>query len=249
MRVVAALVVLAGCGVNNPTYFTDMGPLEAGGMGMAGEATQVVTLPFRAPDAGELQALDEASTARGYRVPWLRRDKVALSLSYTIANLDDQPGTAQILINGASELASYDRAAIAMAAQMAAVNNDQPDVLSLIEVTPVTVEAGKSVSGLVREDDFAEAELDLDAIGRWMGPPAALLINASEVNAVGLDQVPPGVIVPAMFRLAVTLVSSAHMRLDFLVRVRDQDGQLLTAGSADAFAPMPAGYTPPPPAP
>jgi hypothetical protein len=250
MRWAAALLVLAGCGVNNPTYFPAMGPLEAGGMGMAGEATQQVTLPFRAPDDKEMQALDQESAARGYRVPWLRRDRVALSVSYTIANLDpEKAGNAQLLINGASELASYDRAAIAMAAQMAAVNNDQPDVLSLIEVTPVTVAAGKAVSGLVREDDFAEAELDLDAIGRWMGPPAALLINASEVNAVGLDQVPPGLIVPAMFRLAITLVTSGHMRVDFLVRVRDQDGQLLTAGGGEAFAPMPPGYTAPPPAP
>jgi hypothetical protein len=248
MRGALLLLAVAGCGVNNPTYFPSMGPLEVGAMGMAGEATTVVTLPFRAPDAQQMQALDEASTARGYRVPWLRRDQVALSISYTISNLDQEAGNAQVLINGASELASYDRAAIAMAMQMAAVNNNV-DVLSLIEVTPVTLEPGKSVSGLVREDDFAEAELDLDAIGRWMGPPAALLINASEVNPVGLDAVPPDLVVPAMFRVAVTFTATKHMRLDFLVRVRDKEGQLLAAGAAgEAFAPTPAGYVPPPPA-
>ena len=213
-----------------------------------GEATMVVTLPFRPPDAKEMQALDEASAARGYRVPWLRRDQVALSISYTITNLDDVPGNAQLLINGASELASYDRAAITMAMQMAAVNNRAADVLSLIEVTPVTVEPQHSVAGQVREDDFAEAELDLDAIGRWMAAPAAVLINASEVNPVGLDQVPAGLVVPAMFQLAVTLTATTHMRLDFLVRVRDKDGQLLGGGSDGAFAPTPTGYVPPAPA-
>jgi hypothetical protein len=243
-----ALLVVAGCGVNNPTYFPPMGPLEVGAMGMPGEATTVVTLPFRPPDATETQALDQASTTRGFRIPWLRRDSVALSISYTIANLDDAEGNAQVLINGASELASYDRDAIAMAAQMAAVNNEAEDVLSLIEVTPVTVEPHHSVAGQVREDDFAEAELDLDAIGRWTAAPAAVLINASEVNPVGLENVPPDLVVPAMFQLAVTFTATTHMRLDFLVRVRDKDGQLLGAGGADAFAPSPVGYMPPVPA-
>jgi hypothetical protein len=242
---VPGLLVVACGGINNPTYFSPMGPLEVGEMGGAAEATTVVTVPFRPPDAGEMQALDEASAARGYRVPWLRGDRVALSISYTIANLDTMPGTAQVLINGASELASYDRAAIAAAMAAAAVNNDGTDVFSLIEVTPVTVETEQTISGLVREDDFREAELDLDAIGRWMGPPAAVLINASEVNPVGLDLVPPDLVLPAMFRLAVTFTASRHMRLDFLVRVRDRDGQLLGTVGGDPFAPSPAAYVPP----
>src|SRR5256885_14821893 len=99
--------------------------------------------------------------------------------------------------------------------------NNGAGVLSLIGVSPVTGEAGRSVSGLVREDDFAEAELDLDAIGRWMGPPAAVLINASEVNPVGLDAVPPDLVVPAMFRLEVTFIATRHMRLGLLGRARD----------------------------
>ena len=48
----------------------------------------------------------------------------------------------------------------------------------------VEVQPGETRSGVIREDDFAEAELDLDAIGRWMASAAAVLINASEVNAV-----------------------------------------------------------------
>jgi hypothetical protein len=32
---------------------------------------------------------------------------------------------------------------------------------------PTTLDAGASFSGIVREDDFAEGELDLDALGRW----------------------------------------------------------------------------------
>jgi hypothetical protein len=78
--------------------------------------------------------------------------------------------------------------------------------------------------------------------------PAKVLINYSEVRNVGLEKVPPSEVVPAMFRVAVTLVTDLHMRLDFLVRVRDSKNRLLDLEHAgDAFAPQPKGYTPPPP--
>jgi hypothetical protein len=79
-----------------------------------------------------------------------------------------------------------------------------------------------------------------------MAPSAAVLINESEVNPVGMEMVPPNLVVPALFRLNVTFDTTAHMRLDFLVRVRDVDSKLY-GGSGDAFAPMPMSYTPPPP--
>jgi hypothetical protein len=247
MKRLLMAVLLAGCGVNNPTYFSPpTGPLEAGGMGNPGAATTVVTLSFKQPTASQAKKLDDDSTARGYRVPWLRRDDVVISLLWTLTNLDTQDGTARIFINGASELAAYDRDAVAAALMAADPRNQAADVLSLIEVPPVNVLAGRSVTGTVREDDFAEAELDLDAIGRWMAPPAAVLINDSEVNPVGLEMVPADLVVPALFRLNVTLATTQHMRLDFLVRVRDTDSKL-SSGSGDAFAPMPMSYTPPPP--
>jgi hypothetical protein len=253
MRVplLAALLGLAlgaGCGVNNPTYFTPpMGAIETGQGDAGAEITSVVVLPFRQPTDGENQKIDQHSDTLGFREPWLRRDQVAISVQYTITNLEDKPGKAQIFIDGANEFTSYDRAAIA-AAQMMAMNGEEaPPPLPLIQST-VEVPAGKSKPGVIREDDFAEAELDLDAIGRWMAPPPAVLINPSEVNGVGLEQVPPAEIVPALFQVSVTLVSDQHMRLDFLVRVRDSKNRLLDlAHAGDAFAPQPMGYTPPPP--
>ena len=53
---------------------------------------------------------------------------------------------------------------------------------------PQTAGAGASFSGIVREDDFAEGELDMDALGRWNDADTAsptfagVLINRSEVN-------------------------------------------------------------------
>ena len=55
---------------------------------------------------------------------------------------------------------------------------------------------GASYSGIVREDDFAEGELDLDALGRWNDADpasptfAGVLINRSDVNPIGMNLVP-----------------------------------------------------------
>ncbi|HXU82430.1 MAG TPA: hypothetical protein VN914_13600, partial [Polyangia bacterium] len=144
---------------------------------------------------------------------------------------------------------TYDRAALQAAAAMAqAMNRDEIVVLPLLQTIPVEVPPGETVKGTIREDDFAEAELDLDAIGRWMAAPASVLINASEVNPIGLERVPPNEVVPALFRVTVALVAERHMRLDFLVRVRDSRERLLDLAHAeDAFAPRPMGYMPPAP--
>lgn len=254
MRVSLFLLIAVGgaaCGVNNPTYFQPtMGAVESGQPDAGGEVTSVVTLPFRDPTDVESAKLDDDSNALGFRAPWLRRDQVAISVEYTVTNLTDKDGRAQILVDGADEFTSYDRAAINAAIAMQMLRDeDKPVVLSLIQGIPFAVPAGASKSGTIREDDFAEAELDLDAIGRWMATPASVLINFSEVNGAGLQKVPPAEVVPAMFRVAVTLASEQHMRLDFLVRVRDTKNRLLDLDHAgDAFAPKPKAYTPPPPA-
>jgi hypothetical protein len=241
------IALVGGCGVNNPTYFTPpMGAIETGQGDAGAQAATVVVVPFREPNNNENARIDEASTALGFREPWLRRDQVAVSIQYSITNLDKQAGKAQVMVDGSNEFTTYDSAAIAAAAQAAAMNEDDVIVLPLLQTIPVVIQPGDTYSGVIREDDFAEAELDLDAIGRWMAPPAAVLINASEVNPIGLDKVPANEVVPAMFRLAVTLSAEPHMRLDFLVRVRDSKNRLLKLDEAgSAFAPQPMGYTPP----
>jgi hypothetical protein len=239
----------AGCGVNNPTYFTPpTGAIESGQPDAGAEIASVVVLPFRSPTDDERARLSQDSDALGFKAPWLRREHVAISIQYSITNLDKQPGKVQVFVDGANEFTNYDRAALQAAAQAAAMNNDRVIVLPLLQTIPVEVAPGETRTGTIREDDFAEAELDLDAIGRWMAPPAAVLINASEVNPIGLERVPPNEVVPAMFQLDVALVAEQHMRLDFLVRVRDSRDRLLDlAHAGDAYAPKPMGYTPPPP--
>jgi hypothetical protein len=240
----------AGCnGVNNPTYFTPpMGALETQQGDAGAQAAATVTLPFRSPTEKEQAKLDEQTGALGFDSPWLKREEVALSIQYSITNLGGAPGTAQILVDGANEFTSYDSAALRAAAEMAVANNDEVVVLPLIATIPVQIAPGETKSGIIREDDFAEAELDLEAIGRWMAPPAAVLINFSEVNPIGLEAVPANKVVPAMFQVIVTLAAQQPMRLEFLVRVRDSKDRLLDlARAGDAYTPQPMGYTPPTP--
>lgn len=236
-------VLLTGCGINTPTYFEPEMALEVGGEGQMGPAIATVDIPFRTPSEVDRRNLEKASRTAGHRVPWLQRDQVSVSMQYSITNLSDQAATVQLLINGANEFWSYDAAAIAAALAMQSVDNDAPIVLSLIQGTPVVIAPRETLTGTVREDDFAEAALDLDAFSRWQAVALSVLINKSEVNPIGLEMVPKDLDVPQFFRIIATLSSSQPARLEFLVRVRDDKGVL--AGDGDEiFKPTPMMYMP-----
>ena len=109
---------------------------------------------------------------------------------------------------------------------------------------------GATFSGIVREDDFAEGELDLDALGRWNDTDAAsptfagVLLNRSDVNPIGLNLVPPNLVVPAMFEIVVHLKSSVAMRVEYYVRVRDDEDRLWHNDADDVYQPAPALFQP-----
>lgn len=249
--VLAALA--GGCqALNEPIYIAAPAALDVMGTDMTGAPNRVmgsVVLRFRKPNATEQAQLDADTQRLGFTVPWLKRDRIHLELLYTISNLDTKDGTFTIAVDGASELVKYDETTIA-AAFMAANLKTAP--LALMAPPPRTLGAGQTYQGTLREDDFIEGELDLDAMGRWMAPFAAVLINRSDVNPVGLEMVPPNVVIPAMQEIDVTLIAEQHMTCTFMVRVRSDDDQLLDeSGDANLFVPTPVVYVPniPPPTP
>ena len=251
MRYFILMLGFAACEVNDPTYFPGGKQLEVGAMSadptMPASSTDsdAVVLPFRPPTAAEAQQLANMSAQRGYMVPWLTRDDVSIEISYVIKNVDSKPGVARVSVNGADEFTNYDLALIAAAQAALPLNMRGGTYLPLIQTIPVMLDPGKTYQGVVREDDFAEAELDLDAIGRWMAVPAAVLINRSEVNPVGLEMVPKNEIVPAMYRTIFQLDADVHMTCTYIIRVRDRNGRLQT-GNGMAYGPMPTDYNPPP---
>jgi hypothetical protein len=232
-----ALALLAGaCDANTPTYFPAPAPLEAGGDATMPAASVLMTLPFRRPSAEEAER----------RSPWLSVDDVALSVLYSITNLSDREGSARLTVDGASEFTSYDAEALRAAAIMADPD-EEPTVLALIRPTPLLLAPGETRRGVVREDDFAEAALDLDAIGRFGANPLAVLVNVSAASPIGLEMIPPGHVRPALFRVHVHFAATVRMRLEILVRVRDQGGRLTGFDDENLFAPDPPSYMPPPP--
>jgi len=242
--VLAALA--GGCqALNEPIYIAAPAALDVMGTDMTGAPNRVkgaVVLRFRKPNATEQAQLDSDTQRLGFAVPWLKRDRIHLELLYTVSNMDTVDGTFTIDVDGASELIKYDQNTIA-AAFMAANLKTAP--LALMAPPPRTLGAGQTYQGTLREDDFIEGELDLDAMGRWMAPFAAVLINRSDVNPVGLEMVPPNAVIPAMQEIDVTLIAEQHMTCQFMVRVRSDDDQLLDeSGDGNLFVPTPTLYVP-----
>lgn len=232
----AVLLFILGCGLNDPVYVAVQG-IEAGNMGGAARASSVVDMQYRAPTQEEVQERAQLTQQRGYEAPFLHASDVAVEVLYAVTNLANREGTARIDVSGGNEFVRYDPEAIVAAQIAAGVDDDEVVALPLVQGTPFTVAPGQTVQGRIREDDMAEAALDLDAIGRWMATPAAVLINRSEVNPAGLDQVPANLIVPGFARVQVTLDANRHMRATVSVRVRDKRERL--TGSAPFFMPTP----------
>lgn len=247
LALAATAMSAAACSdINTPVYFQgetveaagDDDPIPFSGM----------TLKFRQPTQKEQMELDAQREALGYDmpVPWISRDKVHIEVSYKVTNLSDQRGDFTLWIDGANEFTKYDVQAAA-----AALGGDDPIFFPLVTTLQRQLDAGASFSGIVREDDFAEGELDLDALGRWNdadpGSPtfAGVLINRSEVNPVGLNLVPGNLIVPAMFEVDVRLKTNVQMRVEYYVRVRDDDDRLWHNDADDVYQPAPALFQPP----
>ena len=253
LRVLALLSPLAtlGCqGLNTPIYFN--GPKDADVlMASGGEETPPMnglTLRFRNPTQKERDGLASEREKRGYDqdIPWVAADKVHIELSYIVTNKSDHDAVFTLMINGASEFVKYDMEVVSAAL---AVGNNEGPTLPLISSKPQTVPAGGTFSGLFREDDFAEAQLDVDALGRWLDADtfAGVLINRSDVNPVGTGLIPANLVVPALVEIDVSLVVEGQdtpMTAEYVVRVRDEDDRLLHLDGDSLYLTSPMLFEP-----
>ena len=163
-----------------------------------------------------------------------------------MTNTSDHDGVFTLMVNGASELVKYDPEVVANAL---AEGNDRGPLFPLMTSNPQTVPAGGTFSGLIREDDFAEAQLDIDALGRWLDTDtfAGVLINRSEVNPVGLGLVPSNLVIPAFVEINVTLAVQGQdtpMTAEYVVRVRDDDDRLLHLDGDSLYQTSPTLFEP-----
>lgn len=246
--VTATMLGLGGCHTNDPVYFPGTMLLETDGSGVEVKAT--LPLRFRTPTQSEANVRNDLSAKLGYEVPWLREDRVHVEIRYTIKNLETDPdaegGIFSLAVDGASEYARFDSDAVAAAFEAA---NMDPPSFRLIQVeNPPILKSGEVYQGIIREDDFHEAAIDLDAMGRFMAPFASVLINRSEVNPIGLASTPSAPasdvkpaapvqwILPALWEITPRFRADRPMSCQFLVRVRDDENRLWDNGD-DEFMP------------
>jgi hypothetical protein len=266
------LAVAFGCqSMNTPLYF--QGDPVTDSAGDDTPTSNGLTLRFRNPTAKEQMDLDAQTAAANYGgdVPWVSRDKIHLELTYRVTNTSDTEGTFNLMVDGASQYEKYDSNTVAAALQQ---GNDAPTLLPLMQSRPTTLAPGASATGLLREDDFAEAELDLDALGRWNDEAgktfAAVLLNRSDVYPPGTQPLgmglvpgfrvamggvghdPSRLIVPAFVEIDVNLLvtntansnGDATMTCEYMVRVRDDDDRLLHDDRDTLFETAPALFAP-----
>jgi hypothetical protein len=263
----AGTTALACSELNAPLYFEGPTFWAPGSGDDEPMATSGRALRFRNPTMQEQTKLAAQRDALGYDVPWISRDKVHVQVSYKVTyrcptaeetaapdgpafecNPGDLPGEASftVITDGANEFTKYDTQAVADG-----LGGDDPIFLPLIPSIPKTLAYGTSYSGIVREDDFAEGELDLDALGRWNDADpasptfAGVLINRSDVNPIGLNLVPPNLVVPAIYEVHVRLRSNAPMLVEYYIRVRDDDDRLLHDDADTLYQPSPTLFQPP----
>lgn len=254
LGLLALLPLGAACeGLNAPIYF--VGPAFESGDDPAVRPGSGLTLQFRRPGEADREVLDAESEARGYEVPWISRQWVHLQLTYSVTNLEGEEGFFNLMVDGANEFTKYDSQVVSDA-----IAEDDPIYLPLVQSGSILFGPGETHHGILREDDFAEGELDLDALGRWLDPDptsptfAGVLQNRSDVNPIGLRTVEEGgqmpepfrrLAVPALIEINVSVVSNRRVRCEYAVRVRDEDDRLLHRAGDRLYETSPTLFQPP----
>jgi hypothetical protein len=244
-----ATLTLSACQeLNAPLYFK--GPLIEAQGGEDPPPTSGMSLRFRDPSDKEREALQRQADALGYGmdVPWVSRDKVHIELLYKVTNTSGDNGVFNVLVDGATEYTKYDYKIVSDAIAMG--DPDEAVFFPLMQTMKRDLAAGQSYSGILREDDFDEGSLDIDALGRWLDADpasptfAGVLINDSDVNPVGLNLVPPNLVVPALIEINVNLQTDVAMTCEYVVRVRDDDDRLLHNDSDSLYQTSPTLFQP-----
>lgn len=245
-RTLLAVLVVAAC-TDDPVYVAPTGAVEVGADGMTFTAASSTPLPIRLERSDEATCRAELAAELGVVVPYVRRDDLDLSVEWTLKNLSENLGVARVQLNGANEMLAYLPTAFVVDIE------DEEAPPPLAGNVPLELEGGETRDGVFREDDLAEASLDLELITRGAVSPFAALL---EVNEEMDEFDAAGVMVPSeayasLVRVDIALVADQHMVLEYTIRVRDhRDPHLLHEELADAppeelTAFAPADYAPP----
>lgn len=253
MRAGLALIVLAACGCNDPTYLQDNGPLETAPAAMGGgftPATGLYVLPVRKPTQTERQALQklQQQLMLPAAVPWAQARDFDIEIEWTVKNADTTKATVIVALDGGNEFGDYVPGAYINPNANAENQAPPPDLLTS---APLVIEAGAIANGVFREDDLQESSIDLEAITRFpsggdtLATPFMVIEHRSNVSRIGLESVPLDDVTPAHVRYAFTVSADAHVVFDYVVRVRDHNGKLAKPTDKDLYVNAAATLPPP----
>jgi hypothetical protein len=232
------LGLLAGC--NDPTYLQETRPLDTmmgmATMGMAANNglltdTALYVLPVRLPHGDEARALRTEQMTKMLKmpVPWAATRDFDVEIEWSLKNLEGHETTTSLTLLGGNEFGDYQPM---LFINPAANVEDQTPPPPLLGGTPFTLMPGQVQNGIWREDELAEASLDLEAITRYpsadgaMSTPFEVIEHNSTVDRIGLDGIPANDVTPMMVRYQLNLSADGHVVCDYTVRVRDHNNKL-----------------------
>ena len=256
VNVIVSLVVLTlGACADDPVYFAPTpAALEINNPAGPGALLATVIIRIAIETAEEALARQGLADRLGLLVtdvPTVRRDLLDLSIEWTLKNLSDAPGQAAIALNGANEFFLYDPSVFVIDPL-----EDEPPP-PLLGGVPILVPPRSYVSGTFSEAQVADAAQDLDAITRSGLVPEAALFTKWTTGAIddshGAITLPlPSEAVASLLQFDMSFTGNVHMVLEYVVRVRDHSGRLITDPAQVSGAivmPSAVVFQPPPPPP
>jgi hypothetical protein len=248
-----SLVVAAAACATDPRYLPAPTSIEVGAdsgdpmVPPSTTATATFMLPITPETMADQVEREALATTLGVELAYVRLGDLDVSIEWTLKNLSQSEATAKIGVDGGNQFFYY------VPANFVVDPDDDETPPSLAGGIPMRIPGGGVRSGVFREDQLREASLDLEAITRGMLNPFAAVFNINEADPtvlVGGVAIPQDA-VSQMIRYDLTLTASAHMVLEYSLRVRDQRGllhdELMAAPAEEIVAWAPAEYVPPPP--
>ncbi len=212
----------------------------------------VLTVPVAIETPDDVARRTDIATQTGLtpdEVAKVRRDDTDLELEWTVVNLTDQDGRAQLMVNGSNEFFRYDSTVFVDSTDPEA--NPPP---SLLGGKPILLPPGATVSGLFREDELFEAAQDLDAITRGGVVPEFALLTRWPTDDImggtgGALAMIPSAAIPLILQLNVNLDTDVAAEVKATLRVRDRSNRLRPTEQNLSLLvpPSTAIFVPPPP--
>jgi hypothetical protein len=193
----------------------------------------------------------------GIEVPIYRLEHYDISVDWIVTNLSDRESEFRVDLNGANETFTYDPSMIILDP----TDDEAPPTPPLAGNIPINIAANGKISGTFREDQLVEAAIDLDQVSRGnINPFRASLTTTRHddffqpvtpydyVTMTGGE--PAGPQVPSLafrqlVRIDIVFKPSAHMAIDYTVRVREhvdvihEEGLNAPTGEVEVLDPAP----------